>query len=46
MQRVAEVAIQVRGEGSERQVPNVKMGLAVTAGGDMYSAGVLIKKSL
>ena len=46
MQRIAEVAIQIRGEGGERQVPNVKQGLAVTAGGDMYSAGVLIKKSL
>jgi acetyl-CoA C-acetyltransferase len=46
MQRIAEIAIQIRGEGGERQVPNVKQGLAVTAGGDMYSAAVLIKKSL
>ena len=46
MQRIAEVAIQIRGEGGERQVPNVKQGLAVTAGGDMYSAGVLLRKSL
>ena len=46
LQRIAEVAIQIRGEGGERQVPNVRQGLAVTAGGDMYSAGVLLKKSL
>lgn len=46
MLRIAELAIQIRGEGGERQVPNVKQGIAVTAGGDMYSAGVLIKKSL
>lgn len=46
MQRIAEVAIQIRGEGCERQVPNVKQGLAVTAGGDMYSGAVLLRKSL
>jgi len=46
MLRVAEVAIQIRGEGGERQVPNAKQALAVTAGGDMYSAGVLLRKSL
>ena len=46
MQRFAEAAIQVRNEGGERQVPNVKTAMAVTAGGDSYSAAALFKKSL
>ena len=46
MQRFAEAAIQVKNEGGERQVPNVKTALAVTAGGDSYSAGALFRKSL
>jgi acetyl-CoA C-acetyltransferase len=46
MLRIAEAAIQIRGEGGERQVPNVKTALAVTAGGDNYSSAVLLKKSL
>jgi acetyl-CoA C-acetyltransferase len=46
MQRIAEAAIQIRGEGGERQVPNVKTALAVTAGGDSYSSAVLLKRSL
>lgn len=46
MQRFAEAAIQIRGEGGERQVPGVKTALAVTAGGDSYSAAALFKKSL
>jgi acetyl-CoA C-acetyltransferase len=46
MQRFAEAAIQVRNEGGERQVPNVKTSMAVTAGGDSYSAAALFRKSL
>jgi acetyl-CoA C-acetyltransferase len=46
MLRIAEAAIQIRGEGGERQVPNVKTALAVTAGGDSYSSAVLLKSSL
>jgi acetyl-CoA C-acetyltransferase len=46
MLRIAEAAIQIRGEGGERQVPNVKTALAVTAGGDNYSSAVLLKSSL
>jgi len=46
MQRFAEAAIQVRGEGGERQVPHVETAFAVTAGGDSYSAAALFRKSL
>lgn len=46
MQRIAEAAIQVRNEGGERQVENVSTAMAVTAGGDSYSAAVLFSKSL
>jgi acetyl-CoA C-acetyltransferase len=46
MQRFAEAAIQVRNEGGERQVPGVKTAMAVTAGGDSYSAAALFRKSL
>jgi acetyl-CoA C-acetyltransferase len=46
MQRFAEAAIQVKNEGGDRQVPNVKTALAVTAGGDSYSAAALFRKSL
>ncbi len=46
MLRVAEAAIQVRNEGGGRQVPNVKTAMAVTAGGDGYSAAVLLRRSL
>jgi len=46
MQRIAEIAIQIRGNGGDRQVPNVKQAMAVTAGGDSYSAAVLMRKSL
>lgn len=45
MQRFAEAAIQVRNEGGERQVPNVKRAFAVTAGGDSYSGAALFQKS-
>jgi acetyl-CoA C-acetyltransferase len=46
MQRVAEAAIQVRNEGGEKQVPNVRRAMAVTAGGDSYSAAALFQTSL
>lgn len=46
MQRFAEAAIQVRNEGGERQVPNIKTSIAVTAGGDSYSAAALFRKTL
>ena len=45
MQRFAEAAIQVKNEGGERQVPSVKRALAVTAGGDSYSAAALFQKT-
>ncbi|MFC1868933.1 hypothetical protein ACFL0H_12485 [Thermodesulfobacteriota bacterium] len=44
--RVAEAAIQVRGEGGDRQVPNVKVAMAVSEGGDNYGMATLLKKSL
>ena len=43
MQRMAEAAIQVRHEAGERQVPDVRSALAVTAGGDSYSAAALFR---
>ena len=46
MLRIAEAAIQIRGEGGDRQVPDVKTAFAVTAGGDSYSTAVLLRKSL
>jgi acetyl-CoA C-acetyltransferase len=46
MQRIAEAAIQVRNEGGDRQVGNVRTAMAVTAGGDSYSAAALLSKSL
>ncbi len=46
MLRVAEAAIQVRGEGDRRQVDGVETALAVSAGGDTYSAAVLLRKHL
>ncbi len=46
MQRIAEIAIQIHGDGGERQIPNVKQAMAVTAGGDNYSAAVLMRKAL
>ncbi len=46
MQRIAEAAIQVRNEGRARQVENVRKAMAVTAGGDSYSAAALLSKSL
>jgi acetyl-CoA C-acetyltransferase len=46
MQRFAEAAIQVRKEGGDRQVSNVKTAMAVTAGGDSYSAAALFRRSL
>ena len=46
MQRMAEAAIQVRNEGGARQVDGVKRAMAVTAGGDSYSAAALFTKAL
>ena len=46
MQRIAEAAIQVRNEGGERQVESVRTAMAVTAGGDSYSAAALLSKTL
>ncbi len=46
MQRIAEAAIQIRGQGGERQVPDANTALAISAGGDNYSAAVLLKRSL
>jgi acetyl-CoA C-acetyltransferase len=46
MLRVAEAAIQVRGEGDARQVDGVETALAISAGGDTYSAAILLKKHL
>ncbi|MGA2517391.1 MAG: thiolase family protein [Thermodesulfobacteriota bacterium] len=46
MQRIAEIAIQIRGDGGDRQVPNAKQAAAFTAGGDNYSTAVLMRKLL
>ncbi len=46
MQRMAEATIQVRNEGGQRQVENVRTAMAVTAGGDSYSAAALFSRSL
>lgn len=46
MLRVAEAAVQIRGEGDKRQVDGVETALAVSAGGDTYSTAILLKKHL
>ena len=44
--RMAEAAIQIRGEGGERQVPGAKTALAIGQGGDHYATAALFKKTL
>ncbi|MDY7038997.1 MAG: thiolase domain-containing protein [Thermodesulfobacteriota bacterium] len=46
MQRFAEAALQIRSKAGEHQVPDAKVAIAVSAGGDNYSSAGLIKKSL
>ena len=44
--RIAEAAVQVRGDGGERQIPNVKTAMGNGNGGDNYCTAALFKKSL
>ncbi len=44
--RMAEAGIQIRGEGGERQVPDVNTAMAIGQGGDHYCITALMKKSL
>jgi len=46
MLRVAEAAIQIRGQGGERQVENVKTALATGFGGNWWSDALILKKNL
>lgn len=46
MLRVAEAAIQIRGQGGERQVEKVETALASGFGGNQWSDVVILKKSL
>jgi len=46
MCRVAEAAIQIRGQGGERQVPNVRTALATGYGGNWWSDIMILKSSL
>lgn len=46
MLRVVEAAIQIRGQGGERQVEKVRTALATGFGGNWWSDVVILKKSL
>jgi acetyl-CoA C-acetyltransferase len=46
MLRICEAAIQVKGEGGARQVPDVRTALAISEGGDNFGVATLLKKSL
>ena len=46
MLRVAEAAIQIRGQGGERQVPDVKTAVATGYGGNWWSDIMILKSSL
>lgn len=46
MCRVAEAAIQIRGQGGERQVPGVRTALATGYGGNWWSDVMILKASL
>ncbi len=46
MCRVAEAAIQIRGQGGERQVPDVRTALATGYGGNWWSDVMILKRSL
>lgn len=46
MLRVAEAAIQIRGQGGKRQVPNVRTALATGYGGNWWSDVMILKSSL
>jgi acetyl-CoA C-acetyltransferase len=46
MCRVAEAAIQIRGQGGERQVPGVRTALATGYGGNWWSDVMILKSSL
>jgi len=46
MCRVAEAAIQIRGQGDKRQVPNVRTALATGYGGNWWSDVMILKSSL
>ena len=46
MIRVAEAALQIRGQADKRQVPNVKTALATGYGGNWWSDILILKSSL
>jgi acetyl-CoA C-acetyltransferase len=46
MLRVLEAAVQIRGQGGERQVDNVQTALATGFGGIWWSDVIILKKSL
>ncbi len=46
MLRVAEAALQIRGQADKRQVPNVKTALATGFGGNWWSDILILKSSL
>ena len=47
LQRVAEAAIQIRGDGGERQVPkDVNLALTYAQGADQFATMVLLSKTL
>jgi acetyl-CoA C-acetyltransferase len=46
MLRVAEAAIQIRGKGGARQIPNVRTALATGYGGNWWSDVMILKDRL
>jgi hypothetical protein len=46
MLRVAEAAIQIRGQGGERQIDNVRTVLATGFGGNWWSDALVLRKDL
>jgi acetyl-CoA C-acetyltransferase len=46
MLRVAEAAIQIRGQGRDRQIPHVKTALATGYGGNWWSDVMILKDRL
>jgi acetyl-CoA C-acetyltransferase len=46
MLRVAEAAIQIRGQGGDRQIPGVRTALATGFGGNFWSDVMILKSAL
>ena len=46
MLRVAEAAIQIRGQGGERQLSNVRTALATGFGGNFWSDVMILRSTL